>query len=186
MKFLDRADALAKRLELFFTGGRSHDPLYVTNRTTGQKVRFFLLVGTPVLAISIFIGLAMMNYFDPPPKPENPAVAKEPTGEITAKVLPHVDKELPVANEYSRDIEVLEASVSRAGEHAISGKVRNTTDHPVALAELIFDITDDEGSQLGGVSVRIQNVPPHAIVPFKTVLQQQNARSALVREVHSR
>ena len=40
---------------------------------------------------------------------------KEPTGEITAKVLPHVEKDLAVSNEYSRDIEVLEAAVSRSG-----------------------------------------------------------------------
>jgi hypothetical protein len=186
MKFLDRADAFAKRLERFFTGGRSHDALYVTNRTTGQKIRFFLLIGTPVLAIAIFLSLAMLNYFDPPVRPEGAVVAKAPTGEVTAKILPHVDKDLAVSTEYSRDIEVLEAAVSRSGEHTISGKIRNTTDHTVTLAELIFDVTDDEGSQLGGVSVRIENVPAHAIMPFKTVLQQQNARSALVREVHSR
>jgi len=186
MKFLDRADAVAKRMERFFTGGRAHDPLYVTNRTVGQKVRFYLLIGAPVVAIVAFMGLAMDNYFDPPAKPEKAIVAKEPTGEYTAKVLPHIEKGLAVANEYSRDVEVLEASVSRGGEHFISGKIRNTTDHAISVAELIFDVTDEEGSQLGGVSVRVENVPARAIVPFKSPLQQQSARSALVREVHSR
>jgi hypothetical protein len=186
MKFLDRADALAKRLEGLFTGGRAQDALYVTNRSVGQKVRFYLLIGTPVLAIAVFISLVMMGYFDTKPKAERAVTPKEPTGEVTAKVLPHVEKDLAVSNEYSRDIEVLEAAVSRGGDRTVSGKIRNTTDHAISVAELIFDITDDEGSQLGGVSVRVENVPPHAIVPFKSVLQQQNARSALVREVHSR
>jgi len=186
MKFLDRADALAKKLERFITGGRAQDPLYVTNRTLGQKLRFALLIGTPVLVVAVFMGLAMMNYFDPAPKAEKTVVPKEPTGEYTSKVLPHIEKDLAVSNEYSRDIEVLEAAVSRGAERTISGKIRNTTDHQISVAELIFDVTDDEGSQLGGVSVRVENVPPHAIVPFKSVLQQQAARSALVREVHSR
>jgi hypothetical protein len=186
MKFLDRADALAKRLEGFVTGGRgAQHPLYVTNRSLGQKVRFFLLIGTPVLIVAVFIGLAMMHYFDPAPKAER-ATPKEPTGEITAKVLPHVEKDLAVSNEYSRDIEVLEATVSRSGDRTISGKIRNTTDHPISVAELVFDVTDEEGSQLGAVSVRVEDVAARAIVPFKSVLQQQNARGALVREVHSR
>jgi hypothetical protein len=186
MKFIDRVDAVAKRLERFFTGGRPNDPLYVSNRSAGQKLRFALLLGTPALVIGIFIYLAMTNYFDPPVLPEKTVLTpKEPTGEITAKVLPHVSKDLAVSSEYSRDIEVLEASVS-SSDHTLLGKVRNTTDHVVKIADLVFDVTDDEGSQLGGVAVRVENIQPRAIVPFKVTLEQRNARSALVREVHSR
>jgi hypothetical protein len=53
----------------------------------------------------------------------------------------------------------------------MAGKLRNTT---------------DDGSQLGGVSVRVENIPVHAVAPFKTALAQHDARTALVREVHSR
>ena len=187
MKFIDRVDGLAKRLERFFTGGAPNDPLYVSNRTSGQKLRFALLIGTPMLAIVVFVGLAMGNFFDPPVRPEKVyAPAKEPTGEITGKILPHVEKDLPASSEYSRDVEVLEAAVSHAGDHTLSGKVRNTTEHLVKVADLVFDVTDEEGSQLGGVSVRIENIPAHAITPFKIALAQRDARSALVREVHSR
>lgn len=186
MKFIDRADALAKRLERFFTGGAQNDPLYVSNRSLGQKIRLGLLIGTPVIVVAIFIGLAMTNYFEPPVRPERATVRKDPTGEITGKILPNVDKDLPISNDYSRDIEVLEAGVSHDGSHVLSGKIRNTTERTVKVADLVFDVTDDEGSQLGGVSVRIENIPGHAIAPFKITLEQRDARSALVREVHSR
>src|SRR5215469_10833016 len=39
MSFLDRADSIAKRLERFVAGSAPSDPLYVTNRTFGQKLR---------------------------------------------------------------------------------------------------------------------------------------------------
>lgn len=186
MNFLDRADAVAKRIERFVSGNASHGPLYVSNRTLGQKVRFGFLIGAPLVAIAVFIGLAMNNYFSPAPASEQPVRVKQPTGEITGKVLPNVEKDLAVSSDYSRDIEVLEASVSRAGERTLSGKVRNTTDHIVQAAELVFDVTDSEGSQLGGVAVRLDNIAAGATVPFKINLPQQDARSALVREVHSR
>lgn len=186
MKFLDRVDAVAKRLERFATGGSPQDPLYVTNRTFGQKARLALLVGAPLLAIAAFIGLAMNNYFDPPANPEKAAVKTEPTGEITGKILPHVEKDLAISSDYSRDIEVLEASVTHDANPSITGRLRNTTERTIGTVDLVLDVTDEEGSQLGGVAVRVENVPAHAVVPFRKALEQRNARSALVREVHSR
>jgi len=186
MNFLDRVDAVAKRIERFVSGGAPQGPFYVTNRTTGQKLRVGLLIGVPLLAIAVFIGLAMNNYFDPPASAEQPTVAKQPTGDVTAKVLPHIEKELAVSSGYSRDVEVLEAAVSRGADHSLAGKLRNTTDHVIQVADLVFDVTDEDGSQLGGISVRVENIPAHAVVPFKTALAQHDARTALVREVHSR
>lgn len=185
MNFLDRADALAKRLERFFSGGGPQDPLYVSNRTAGQKIRLILIVGTPLLAIGCFIVLSMNGYFDPPAQPERTAVAS-PTGDQTATVLTHVEKELATSSRYSRAIEVLEAAVSRGPDHLLSGKLRNTTEHPVRAVELVFDVTDEDGSALGGVSVSLENIPAGATVPFRKALEQTTARSALVREVHSR
>jgi hypothetical protein len=186
MKFLDRVDALARKVERLVAGNAPQNALYVSNRTRGQKIRMVLLIGTPLTVVAVFIGLAMNNYFDPPVQPEKAFVAKEPTGEITAKVLPHLDKELAVSTDYSRDIEVLEAAIAHDGSHVLAGKIRNTTDHDVRVADLVFDVTDEDGSQLGGVAVRVENIAPHAVVPFKTTLEQRNARSALVRELHSR
>jgi hypothetical protein len=186
MSFIDRVDGFAKRIERFISGGTPSDPLYVTNRTVGQKVRVGLLIGAPMLAIGVFVALALNSSFDPPASPQNPAAAtvKAPTGEVTAKVLPHIEKDF--ATEYSRDIDVVEASVGRGADHSLSGKLRNNSDHPVSVADVIFDVTDEDGSQLGGVAVRVENIAPKATASFKVTLEQQAARTALVREIHSR
>jgi hypothetical protein len=190
MKFIDRVDAIAKRLERFVGGSSLDDPLYLTNRTSGQKVRTAVLIGTPVLAICVLVYLALTKEFDRPSARQRNAdiaatsKAKEPTGEITAKVLPNLDK--TYLSEQTRDVDVLEAAVSRGSDPTLLGKLRNNTDTLVRVADVVFDITDNEGSQLGGVSVRVENIPAKGTAPFRLVLPQRAARTALVREVHTR
>jgi hypothetical protein len=190
MKFIDRVDAVAKKLERFVGGNSANDPLYLTNRTAGQKIRTGVLIGTPVLAIGILIYLALGQQFDrPSPQRREAAIAaankaKEPTGEMTAKVLPNLDK--TYLSEKSKDVDVIEAAVSRGGEPILTGKLRNNTDVMVRVADVVFDITDNGGSQLGGVSVRVENIPPKGTLPFRLALPQATARTALVREVQSR
>src|ERR1051326_43752 len=89
MKFLDRVDSIARRIERFVSGSAPSDPLYVSNRTFGQKIRVVVLIGAPVLALAVLLGLALGSYFDTPPA-QQASGSKEPTGEITAKVLPHL------------------------------------------------------------------------------------------------
>jgi hypothetical protein len=191
MTLIDRVDAIAKRLESFFTGrNAASDPLYLTNRTFGQKVRTCVLIGVPIAAIGVMVYLALNKQFDGPMSLERAvaqeaaAKAKQPTGEITAKVLPNLDK--TYTSENSKDVDVIEASINRAGEATLVGKLRNNTENTVRVADLVFDVTDNEGSQLGGVSVRVENIPPRGIAPFRLVLPQRDARTALVREVHAR
>jgi len=52
----------------------------------------------------------------------------------------------------------------------------------IQVADLVFDATYEDGSQPGGVSVRVENIPAHAVAPFKTALAQHDTRTALVRE----
>src|SRR5438552_6960295 len=102
MGFLDRVDGFARKIERFVAGKASADPLYLTNRTAGQKLRVVLLLGTPVLVAAVLMALALNNFFDSPPSAKELAAAarpKEPTGEITAKVLPNIDKE--ITSDYS-------------------------------------------------------------------------------------
>lgn len=188
MKLIDRFDAVAKKLESLVAGNASSDPLYLTNRTIGQKLRLGLLIGAPVLASAALIYLALDKRFDRPLSAEQQVAAKaapaKAAGEITAKVLPNVEKDF--TPEYSRDIEVLEASVSRGADRTLSGKLRNNTDHIVRVADVVFDVTDEDGSQLGGVAVRVENIAARSVAPFKVTVEQRGARSALVRELHSR
>ena len=188
MKLIDRLDIFARKLERFLGGGAANDPLYLTNRTIGQKIRTGVLIGAPVIALGALIYMALDSRFDRPASIEKAAAietkSRQPTGEITAKVLPNLDK--TYISEQSKEIDVLEASVSRDASPELSGKLRNNTDGIVRVADLVFDITDQEGSQLGGISVRVENIPPKGTATFRMSLPQKTARSALVREVHTR
>jgi hypothetical protein len=183
MSFLDGLDSIAKRIERFVAGSAPSDPLYITNRTFGQKLRMGLLVGTPVLAIAALVALALGSYFDSPAK-QKPTVSKQRDDEITAKVLPNLAKEYK--SQSDPEVEVTEAVVARGPDSNISGKLRNNTDHTVMLADVVFDVTDEEGSALGAVAVRVENIAARATVPFRKAIEQHTARSALVREVHVR
>jgi hypothetical protein len=189
MKFIDRVDAVARRFERFVSGDSVSDPLYLTNRTFGQKFRTVVLIGTPILAIVFLVYLAFEKQFDRPlalKRDEAAATAKpkEPTGEITAKVLPDIDKSY--SSEQSKDVEVLEVFVSRAAEPVLSGRLRNNSDKAVRVADIVFDVTNSEGSQVGGVSVRVENIPARQIASFRMMLPQRDARGAIVRDLHSR
>lgn len=186
MKLIDRVDAFARRIERLVAGRAVSDPLYLTNRTIGQRIRAGVLMGAPILFVAGLIYLALDKQFDPPASAQRgaPTTAKGPTGEITAKVLANLDKDY--TSEQSKDVDVLEAVVSRGAERTLSGKLRNRSDGAVRVADVVFDITDQEGSQLGGVSVRVENIPAKGTAGFRIALPQNTARNALVREVRSR
>lgn len=180
MTFIERADAIARKIERFVAGSGPSDPLYITNRTFGQKARLGLLIGTPVIAIIALMGLALNNYFDPSPSARRAPVARE-TPAMTAKVLPDLAK--TYRSDSDTDCEIAEATV---GDHTLYGKVRNNSDHLVHVADVVFDVTDEEGSQLGAVAVRVENIAPHAMASFRQALEQKTATTALVRELHTR
>lgn len=183
MSFLDGIDAIAKRLERFVSGSAPSDPLYVTNRTFGQRIRTALLFGVPALAIGGMIYMGLGRQFDKPgdPKPSAPLPA---TGEITAKVLPHLEK--TYQSESDHDVSVSEATVAHGSDSNISGKLKNNTDRMVVMADVVFDVTDEGGSALGAVMVRVENIAAHSTVPFRKSIEQHTARGAVVREIHVR
>jgi hypothetical protein len=190
MKLIDRIDLIARKFERFVGGSAVNDPLYLTNRTIGHKIRLGVLIGTPVLALGVLMYMALDSQFDRPALRERAAAIEskknntQPTGEITSKVLPNLEKS--IISEQSKDVDVVEAAVSHAGEPTLSGKVRNNTENMVRVADVVFDITDQGGSQVGGVSVRVENIKPKSVATFRVSLPQKDARAALVREVHSR
>jgi hypothetical protein len=188
MKLIDRIDGFAKKFERFVAGSAVNDPLYLTNRTVGQKLRVAILIGVPVIALGTFIFMAMDSQFDRPASIERAAdleaKSKQVVGEAAAKVLPNLDKSY--LSEQSKDIDVMEAAVNRSPEPTLVGRLRNNTDNLIRVADVVFDITDQEGSQVGGISVRVENIAAKGTSAFRVVLPQKTARSALVRELHSR
>ncbi len=124
------------------------------------------------------IGISLSNLLEPPV----PKVAVEPTAkELAAKILPNFDKNLKL--DRNNDIEVVEAKIEHTGGTRLVGTIRNTTDHEVPAAHMVFDLTDVNGSQVGGVEVRVENIPASKTKEFSAPLAQQNAAFALVREV---
>jgi hypothetical protein len=162
-------------VERLLSGSAPTDPLYLTNRTLGQKLLSWSLVGIPCLVLFAGIGITLSSLFDPPaPKP-----AKELTAaEITAKLLPNMDKDFKLAP--ASDVQVLEARVDGT---RLVGRVKNTSTRAIAGAELVVDLTDADGSQVGAVSVVVEKIPPSGTRDFEIPIRQRNAATAMVREV---
>ena len=163
------------RDRLLSGGAAPTDPLYLTNRTLGRKLLSWSLVGIPCLILLAVIGIFLSNLIDPPlAKP-----AKELTAaEITAKLLPNMDKDFKLAP--SSDLQVLEARVDGT---RLVGKVKNISVREIASAELVIDLSDIDGSQIGAVNAAVEKIPPSGTRDFEIPIKQRNAASAMVREV---
>src|ERR1700754_804870 len=58
---------LRERIDKFVTGGPApNDPLYLTNRTWGQKIRAWSVVGLPLLLLAGGMALMLTRYLGPP------------------------------------------------------------------------------------------------------------------------
>ena len=151
------------------------DPLYLTNRTLGQKLLSWSLIGIPCLVLLAGIGITLSSLLDlPAPKPDKELTAAE----ITAKLLPNMDQDFKLAP--TSDVQVLEAKVDGT---RLVGKVKNTSTREIAGAELVIDLTDVDGSQVGAVSAFVEKIPPSGTRSFEVPIKQRNAAAALVREV---
>src|SRR4051812_17134878 len=169
---------LGSAIERFISGPAPSDPLYLTNRSIGQKIRFWSVIALPCLVLAAGIGVALTRIL-------NPAEAKpaaEPTAkELSAKILPNIDTSLRL--EQNNDIEVVELKVEHTSGSHLTGIVRNTTNHEIAAAHVVVDLTDATGSQVGGVEARVENIPASKTKAFSLALVQRTAAFALVREV---
>jgi hypothetical protein len=165
-------------VERLLSGPAPSDPLYLTNRTAGQKFKSGSLIAIPCLVLAVGVGVTLSNLIDPPdPKP-----TKKPTSaEIAAKLLPNLDKDLKLKP--PSDVQVLEISV--VGSRLI-GVLKNTSEREIAAAEVIVDLTNAAGSQVGAVSVIVERVPALGRKSFQIPITQRDAAFGLVRDARSR
>ena len=165
-------------VERLLSGGPTPtDPLYLTNRTPAQKLKFWSLIGIPcVLALGVVVMLS--RHLNPP---EAKPVQEPTAAEITAKLLPNMDKDLKLGP--PSDVQVVEVKV--VGSRLI-GKLKNTTTREIAVAELVVDLTDASGFQVGAVNAVVEKLAPSNTKDFDVPIKQHDAISALVREVTSR
>lgn len=156
-------------------GSRPVDPLYLSNRSLWQRARVAIFVTVPVLAICGFVLWAIF-------KPAETKQQAEPTREELAKrILPNLAKDIKI--DTNRDVVVVNAVVDK-NPVGISGTVANNTDHVVKSAELTFDLTNGNGSQIGAVSTVVKDLPPKSQTNFRFPVKQQDAAFVLVREIH--
>jgi hypothetical protein len=165
-------------LERFLSGPAPADPLYLSNRTGGQKFRSWSLIAIPCLVLAIGIGVVLSNLIDPPvAKP-----AKQPTpAELAAKLLPNLDKNIQLKP--PSDLQVLEIRVI---DSRVVGALKNTASHDIPSAEIVVDLTNAAGSQVGAVSGIVDRVPALGSKGFQIPITQRDAAFGLVREIKSR
>ena len=165
-------------VERFLAGGaRPVDPLYLTNRSLGQKVARTALISLPVVLVigGVILVLAMR-------KPANLKPPEEPTAaELARRILPNLTKDLKVSS--NTEVQVVEAAVRRGSAPSLSGTVRNNTGRLIRSADLVFDLTDGTGSQVGGVGTTVHDLAPGSTQRFEFPIKQQDAVLAIVREV---
>jgi hypothetical protein len=165
-------------IERLLSGTAPSDPLYLSNRTPAQKLKSWSLIAIPCLVLAVGVGVTLSNFLDPS---EGKPVKEPPPGEVTAKLFPNVTKNLKLAP--PSDVQVVEVRVDGL---RLVGVVKNTTPRDIAVAELIFDLTDSAGSQVGAVTGTVEKLAPSSTREFQIPIKQQDAAIALVREVKSR
>lgn len=170
---------LRKPIERLLSGGPApSDPLYLTNRTLWQKMKFGLVLGVPCLIV--VSALVLNNYFVKKAPDAKPSLTP---AEIASRMLPNLDR---VQVETNRDVDVMEVHIDRNKGTAVTGTIMNNTSHQIHNTEIVFDLTDATGSQLGGVVQRIENLPPKLRQSFRLPVAQTAASFALVREIKTR
>jgi hypothetical protein len=165
-------------LEKLLAGRAPTDPLYVTNRTWKQKLRLSLIVGVPCVALASTVALALSSLF-----PHEPALTREPAAsEIMARLLPDLDKTVNV--NISPDAELAEVRVVQGDAPRLSGLLTNKTTGAISI-EFVLDLTDANGSRLGAVTERVDNIPARSAAPFDFVLRQSGVAFATVRKIRT-
>jgi hypothetical protein len=167
---------LKRAWDRLLSGSMPTDPLYLSNRTWKQKLKVASAVCAPVL---IVVGIFVYSLLTPPPAPEKPPVELTPA-EVAARTQ-IIPKDFKVPQNV--DVQVGEVSVDRTSTpNRISGTLQNVSEKRFSNVELTFDLTDQDGSQVGGARTVVPDIGPHATKNFSFAIPQHNAKFVLVRE----
>jgi hypothetical protein len=170
---------LRSSVERILSGGPAPtDPLYLTNRTPGQKLKSWSLIAIPCLVLAVGVGVALSNLLDPS---EAKPFKQSTRAEITSKLLPNIDKDFKLVP--PSDVQVLEIKV--VGSRLV-GVLKNTTAREIAVAEVVVDLTNASGSQIGAVSGIVEKLPASGNKEFQIPITQRDAAFGMVREIKSR
>jgi hypothetical protein len=165
-------------VERLLSGSAPTDPLYLTNRSLGRTIKSWSLVVIPCLFIVGLVALTLStDYFDRPAA----APRKGPSAEEAAgKILPNLARDVKIDS--NNDVEVVQVHVDRSAMK-VAGTVRNNTAHAIAVTDVVFNLANKSGSQIGAVSGRVENLPPKTTRDFEFPIKQRDAAFVLVREL---
>jgi len=168
-----------------FAGGRApSDPLYLTNRTAGQKFKAAMWFVVPGILLAGAVVVAWVNL--QVPRAPLPAPQTGPA-EAAAKALANVENSIQVEKiARPQDVDVVEVHVERVPVNRLVGTLHNRTGRSFQSVDVVFEMTDSQGSQLGAVRAQVNGVPARGTVEFQLPIAQKRAAYALVREIHTR
>lgn len=167
---------LKRAWDRLLSGSTPKDPLYLSNRTWKHKLSIAATVCTPVL---IVIGIFVYSMMTPPP------VTEKPPAELTSAEIAARTQIIPEGFKVAQndDVQVSEVFVDRnSSPNRVSGTVQNATGKRFGVVELTFDLTDQDGSQVGGAKFSVADLAPRASKAFSFPIPQRNAAFVLVRE----
>jgi hypothetical protein len=138
--------------------------------TTRRKV--VIAVGVFAVALGVF---ALVRMLQQPAKQGEAKGPQPPPLELVPKGL---------VIEKNKDLEVISINFNRTKEpHEITGTLRNHSGKLFAKCEVSFELTDQAGAQLGGVSTIVHNLPAGGATRFSIPVAQPDAVFAMVREL---
>jgi hypothetical protein len=159
------------------SGSAPSDPLYLSNRTFLQKFGVWLLIAIPCVA-----AMGVLVVLKNRPAPAGPAPKEITRREIALKEIPDL-KDLKVST--NTDVELTSIHVDRAPS-AIRGRLKNPSGRNLKNIEVVFDVTDSNGSRLGAVALKMSDLKAGDSRDFTLPLPEKSAVHALVREIHTR
>ena len=169
--------AWRQRLEQWISGPANMDPLYLSNRTIWQRIRAAAVVVVPVVLLVAVLFLAWSDVFK---AKDAPKLRELTAAEKAARILPNFDTKIQLPANH--DLDVQDVHVEHGSPTQVVGLVKNNTDHVIASAGMVFDLTDGRWSRLGAVRTEVEKLPPHSTTPFRFKVAQDSAEHVLVRE----
>lgn len=169
---------LALAWDRLLSGSTPVDPFYLSNRTWKQKFRIGAIVCTPIL---IVVGIFIYSLYTPPPAVEKQF--SEPTAAEVAARTRIVPDDFKVPQ--NGDLELMEVFIDRSTTpHHVAGTLKNISSRHFGIVEISFDLTDANGSQIGGAKTLVADMGPGRAKQFSFPIPQRNAAFVLVRETH--
>jgi hypothetical protein len=165
-------------LERWLGGGSRPDPLYLSARTPTQRLISAARIAVPAL----FLAGGVVWYIRHSAVPKPPPSYQEGPARSILQYVPDISK---IKVESNGLIDVQTARVERGESTSVLGTVKNKSNRTMRLVEIVLDITDSRGQQLGFVTAQVENLGPLAEGNFRISIPQTNASKAIVRDIRA-